>query len=119
MSEPTGTEAEVCADIAKRQALGIAKYGVTVAENPLPLREWLEHAYQETLDQAVYLKRAIQEIDAENDPYSTPEYQGFLAECSKHCRCTHRVCDGVLAGGLCDMIIEDDRDEERFDREDA
>jgi len=26
------------ADISKRQALGIAKYGTTVAANPLPLR---------------------------------------------------------------------------------
>lgn len=59
-----GTEAEVCRDIADRQALGIRKYGTTVAENPLSLREWLTHAYQECLDQAVYLKRAIAELDA-------------------------------------------------------
>jgi hypothetical protein len=61
--EPSGIEAAVCADIAKRQALGIAKYGQTVADNPLPLREWLQHAYEECLDQAVYLRRAIAEID--------------------------------------------------------
>ncbi len=59
---PTGTEAEVCADIAERQAKGIAKYGTTVAENPLQLKQWLQHAYEETLDKAVYLKRAISEI---------------------------------------------------------
>lgn len=62
--QPTGTEAAVCADIARRQAFGIAKYGVTVADNPLTLRQWLQHAYEETLDQEVYLKRAIAEIDA-------------------------------------------------------
>jgi hypothetical protein len=61
--EPTGTEAAVCADIAKRQALGIAKYGTTVANNPLALRAWLQHAYEEVLDQAVYLKRAMEEMD--------------------------------------------------------
>ena len=59
---PVGTEAEVCADIAHRQKLGIAKYGTTVAENPLSLEAWLQHAYEETLDQAIYLKRAISEI---------------------------------------------------------
>ncbi len=59
----TGTEAAVCADISKRQQLGIAKYGMTVSENPLPLRAWLQHAYEETLDQAVYLKRSIEELD--------------------------------------------------------
>ena len=62
----TGIEALVCADIAERQARGIAKYGMTVAENPLDLQEWLVHAYQEALDTAIYLKRAIVEIDRVN-----------------------------------------------------
>jgi len=60
---PTGIEAEVCGDIARRQAFGIAKYGQTVADNPIDLRAWLQHAYEECLDQAVYLRRAIAEID--------------------------------------------------------
>ena len=60
---PSGIEAKVCADIASRQQKGIAKYGMTVAENRLSLREWLQHAYEETLDKAIYLKRAIAEID--------------------------------------------------------
>jgi hypothetical protein len=64
MSEPTGTEAHVCADIARRQAMGRAKYGTTVAENPLSLREWLQHGYEEALDMAIYLRRAIEELDA-------------------------------------------------------
>lgn len=63
-SVPTGTEAAVCQMIADRQQLGIAKYGQTVAANPLCLRDWLQHALEETLDKAVYLKRAIEEIDA-------------------------------------------------------
>ncbi len=62
---PEGIEAEVCADIARRQAFGKNKYGTTVAENQLSLRAWLHHAYEETLDKAVYLKRAIAEIDAQ------------------------------------------------------
>jgi hypothetical protein len=61
--EPQGTEARVCQDITERQALGVAKYGTTVEKNPLSLREWLVHAYQECLDQAIYLKRAIEQID--------------------------------------------------------
>lgn len=61
---PTGIEAVVCGDIAERQAKGIAKYGVTVVDNPLTLREWLQHAYEECLDQAVYLRRAIAKEDA-------------------------------------------------------
>lgn len=60
---PSGIEKMVCQDIAARQELGIRKYGTTVADNPLSLREWLEHAYQESLDQAIYLRRAMAEID--------------------------------------------------------
>ena len=59
----TGTEAEVCKDIAERQQRGIAKYNTTVRDNPLALRQWLQHAYEECLDQAIYLKRAMEEID--------------------------------------------------------
>jgi hypothetical protein len=63
MSEPAGTESAVCRDIMQRQQKGIAKYGQTVTESPLSLRQWLQHAYEEALDQAIYLKRAIEEID--------------------------------------------------------
>ena len=62
---PTGTEAKVCALIAQRQALGIAKYGTTVANNPLALRAWLQHQLEELLDAAVYVQRAIDELEAE------------------------------------------------------
>lgn len=60
---PAGTESRVCQDIAERQAKGVAKYGVTVESNPLTLRKWLQHAYEECLDQAVYLKRAMEEME--------------------------------------------------------
>lgn len=61
----TGIEAEVCKDIAERQQKGVAKYGVTVADNPLSLKKWLQHAYEESLDLPIYLKRAIMAM--END----------------------------------------------------
>ncbi len=63
LSLVTGTERAVCVNIEQRQQAGIAKYGVSVAENPLHLRQWLQHAYEETLDQAIYLKRAMEELD--------------------------------------------------------
>lgn len=63
---PTGTEARVCQDIADRQRVGLSKYGVSVEESPLSVREWLHHAYQETLDQAIYLRRAIEQMDRDS-----------------------------------------------------
>lgn len=97
-AQPTGIEAQVCADIIERQRIGVAKYGTTVADNPLELREWLNHAYQESLDAAIYLRRAIAEIDAaeniralrekvtaiqsrmnaDEDPWGFPEAQELL-----------------------------------------
>jgi hypothetical protein len=59
--EATGTEAKVCADIARRQQQGLAKYGVTVADNKLTMRQWQQHLYEELLDAAVYLRRQMDE----------------------------------------------------------
>jgi len=53
----------VCKDLQDRSEVGIKKYGITLDRTDLNLRDWLQHAYEETLDQANYLKRAIQEID--------------------------------------------------------
>ena len=61
--KPTGIEAKVCNDIAARQQIGIKKYGITVDKSNLPLKEWLRHAYEETLDNAIYLRRAMEELD--------------------------------------------------------
>lgn len=68
LNNVSGIERMVCTDIAARQQLGINKYGTTVADNPLTLREWLEHAYLEMLDGAIYLRRAMDEIDNQVDP---------------------------------------------------
>lgn len=54
---------EVRNDLLKRSQLGIQKYGMTLERKDLVLRDWLQHAYEETLDQANYLKRAIVELD--------------------------------------------------------
>ena len=52
----SGVEAEVCADIAARQRVGIAKYGRTLAESE---DDMMQHAYEEALDLAAYLKAEI------------------------------------------------------------
>jgi len=65
--QPSGIEALVCDDIAKRQQVGITKYGTTVADNPLTHQQWLQHAYEEALDLAIYLKRAMSDKGCSND----------------------------------------------------
>jgi len=53
-------------DLLDRSTVGIQKYGTTLDGNKGDLRYWLQHAYEECLDQANYLKRSIMEIDAKN-----------------------------------------------------
>lgn len=55
----TGIEAAVCADIAERQKMGRKKYGMTLAKNKARRVARLQHAYEEALDLAVYLKWEI------------------------------------------------------------
>ena len=59
----TDIEVQVVNDIMDRQKRGLNKYGVSVANNPLTLREWLVHSYEEKLDDVIYMRRAIAEID--------------------------------------------------------
>lgn len=54
----TGIESLVCEDIAKRQAVGFKKYGRTLAD--AKEENMLQHAYEEALDLAIYLKAEIE-----------------------------------------------------------
>lgn len=56
---PTGVEALVVEDLAKRQAVGIRKYNITVQDSPAELLAWMQHMYEELLDASVYLKKAM------------------------------------------------------------
>lgn len=60
-------ESMVAIDILERQQKGISKYGVSVANNQLSLRQWLQHQYEELLDAAVYCRRAMAEIDQQGE----------------------------------------------------
>jgi hypothetical protein len=52
--------------LLERSKVGINKYGVTLDRTDLTLLDWLEHAKQESMDQVLYLERAIQEIKNTN-----------------------------------------------------
>ena len=58
--------AAVCADLQQRSERGVQKYGTTLAGNPIGLRAWLQHQYEELLDAACYARRAIAEIDSQS-----------------------------------------------------
>ena len=50
---------EVITDLISREKMGRAKYGTTVDKANLSEREWMQHAYEEALDFAIYLKRMM------------------------------------------------------------
>ena len=52
----------VCADLRARSAVGLRKYNVGLDRTDLALADWLQHAYEEALDMANYLKRSIMEL---------------------------------------------------------
>jgi len=56
-------EDSVCLDILRRAEFGINKYGVTVERTDIPAAGWVQHAYEEALDLAVYLKRLMIEME--------------------------------------------------------
>lgn len=43
-------------DLNERSKVGIKKYGVTLERKDLEIKDWINHAYEETLDKANYLK---------------------------------------------------------------
>jgi len=68
------------------------------------LSRWLDgwRMAADMLDHENEIKRR-QETD---DPYQSEDYQRFLEEAAKHCRCCsvcgNPPCDGCLAGAPCD-----------------
>jgi hypothetical protein len=50
---------EVISDLISREKMGRIKYGTTVDKANLSEKEWMQHAYEEALDFAIYLKRLM------------------------------------------------------------
>lgn len=62
-TSPDSVVEDVREMLLQRSKVGLKKYGKTTADNSLELKAWLNHALEEVLDQAVYLRRAIVEIE--------------------------------------------------------
>ena len=50
---------QIIADLTEREAMGKSKYGTSVDDAMLTQKEWMQHAYEEALDFAVYLKKLM------------------------------------------------------------
>lgn len=58
------------------------------------------------------MKMTATECNSEPDPFESEEYQRFVESMVPYCHCkaSNCPCDGVLAGGLCDGITDDERE---------
>ena len=50
---------EVINDINARELKGLETYGTTMDRTDLTQDQWLQHAYEEALDFAIYLKKLL------------------------------------------------------------
>jgi hypothetical protein len=60
---------KVISDLEDREVLGIKKYGTDCDRPDYDLIDWLQEAYEETLDKAMYLQAAIKKIKSEEKFY--------------------------------------------------
>lgn len=61
-------------DLVAREERGKAKYNTTMDREDLSHEEWLQHAYEEALDMALYLKKSMQQTKS----YSHDEVQNIV-----------------------------------------
>lgn len=60
--EPSSIALAVCDEILSREAVGLAKYGTTVDRVDLSPAQWARHAYEEQLDNAMYTRRLMEDL---------------------------------------------------------
>jgi hypothetical protein len=54
----------VMEDLNQRSKVGLNKYNTSLERTDLSTKDWLQHAYEECLDQANYLKRIILDYES-------------------------------------------------------
>lgn len=59
---------QLVAELRRRSAVGLKKYGAPLSREDLSLKDWLQHALEETLDNAGYLQAAINSLESGQRP---------------------------------------------------
>lgn len=82
MGRPKQVYAQVVLDLRAREKMGIEKHGVSVDKAELDSLKWMQQAYEESLDHAIYMKKIILEarkyvdtLDIEKVHYKLDENQ--------------------------------------------
>lgn len=56
-------EEQVCEKILQRSEVGKKKYGVSMEEEVLSIRQWLTHLQEELMDAAVYVEKLLEMVE--------------------------------------------------------
>lgn len=80
MGRPKQVYAQVMIDLRDREKMGIEKYGVSVDKAELSALQWMQHAYEESLDHAIYMKKLILEAHREIERAKSKDIQGKVDE---------------------------------------
>ncbi len=75
---PQEIKDELAAMIRARAEIGLKKYGITLADNPAPITERLQHAIEEALDLANYLEWIGLDVDEDID---SGQYSALFTAC--------------------------------------
>ena len=57
------TTDKLCAELKARREMGLNKYGVSIDDNQLTIKQWLQHAKEEAMDMALYLHKAQKQLN--------------------------------------------------------
>lgn len=87
---------DVIKDIANRAEVGLKKYNTTMDREDLIASDWVQHAYEEALDMAIYLKRLRKDMIAMEEELSAFKKQAIVRQKYKE-HYTARPTDKIVS----------------------
>ncbi len=75
---------QLVAELRRRSAAGLQKYGKPLSRDDLKLIDWLRHALEEKLDNAGYLQAAINSLESGQTPTASDPPKEPAPDTSQH-----------------------------------
>lgn len=86
---------ETIQDIAARAEVGLKKYNTTMDREDLIASDWVQHAYEEALDMALYLKRLRRDMLAMEEELRAFKTQNMIKSKLEEESVYYKPCAGT------------------------
>lgn len=86
---------ETIQDIAARAEVGLKKYNTTMDRDDLTASDWIQHAYEECLDMALYLKRLRRDMLAMEEELRAFKTQAMIKSKLEEESVHYKPCSGT------------------------